>query len=377
MAGKAQMRPRHWGILLSFFLSVLLPSLMTVIYMYVVAVDQYESRVGFAVRAEESQSALDVLSGLTGISSASSSDTDILYEFIQSKGMVQRVDAQIDLREIFTRPAFDPLFALKEEASIEDLVEYWPRMIRVYYDGSTGLIEVRTFAFAREEALRLAEIVFAESSEMINALSDIAREDATRYASEERAKAIERLIAARQAVTAFRIRTQIVDPKADIAGQMGLLNTLQGQLAESLIEQDLMLQTARDGDPRLDQVQRRIDVIEERINAERRKLGVGGVTTGVSGEGEASYAELIGEYERLQVDLEFAQRTYLSALSAYDAAVSEAQRISRYLTAYVRPSLAETSTAPDRLLLTLLVTGFLLILWFIGLLIYYSFRDRR
>lgn len=377
MASKAQVRPRHWGILLSFVLGVLLPSLMAAVYMYAVAVDQYESRVGFAVRAEESQSALDVLSGLTGVSSASSSDTDILYEFIQSKEMVQRVDAQMDLREIFTRPAFDPVFALNEDASIEELVEYWPGMIRVYYDGSTGLIEVRAFAFSREEALRLAEIVFAESSEMINALSDIAREDATRYANEERAKAIERLIAARQAVTAFRIRTQIVDPKADIAGQMGLLNTLQGQLAESLIEQDLMLQTARDGDPRLDQVQRRIDVIEERIGAERRKLGVGGVTASASGEGEASYAELIGEYERLQVDLEFAQSTYLSALSAYDAAVSEAQRTSRYLTAYVRPSLAETSTAPDRLLLTLLVAGFLLITWFVGVLIYYSFRDRR
>lgn len=377
MAGAAKPRKRHWAILLSFFLCVLLPSFLAVYYMYAVAVDQYESKVGFSVRAEESQSALDVLSGLNVFTTASASDTDILYEFIQSKEMVTRVDAQMDLRDVFTKPEFDPVFSLTENASIEELVDYWPRMVRVYYDSGAGLIEVRAFAFTREEALRLAELVFAESNRMINALSDDARADATRYAEEERDKAMERVIAARQALTEFRIRTQIVDPTADVEGQMGLLNNLQSQLAEVLIEQDLLLQTARENDPRLGQLQRRIDVIEARIAAERRKLGVGGALPDTDGAGETSYAELFGEYERLQVDREFAERAYLTALGAYDAAVAEAQRTSRYLAAYVRPTLSETSTAPDRLLLTLLVSGFLLITWFVGLLIYYSFRDRR
>lgn len=188
-------------------------------------------------------------------------------------------------------------------------------------------------------------------------------------------KRLSGLVAARQTMTAFRIRTQIVDPTADIAGQMGLLNTLQAQLAEVLIEQDLIRQTAREGDPRLEQLQKRIDVIETRIAAERRKLGVGSLES-VAGGGE-SFASLIGEYERLKVDVEFAERAYLSALSAYDAAASEAQRTSRYLAAYLQPTLAETSTAPARSLVVLLVGGFALMLWFIGVLIYYSFRDRR
>lgn len=375
MAGAARPRKRHFGLLLSFLLFVALPSAAAWFYMYHAAADQYETRVGFSVRAEESQSALDLLSGLTGFSRASSSDTDILYEFIQSQEIVQRINAQMDLRGTFTRPGSDPLFALKENASLEELAAYWPRMVRVYYDGSTGLIEVRVHAFTPEEAHRLAGLIYSEASEMINALSDVARADATRYAAEERDKAIERLIAARQAMTAFRIRTQIVDPEADIAGRMGLLNTLQAQLTESLIELDLLRQTTRSGDPRLSRIERRIAVIEDRITAERRKLGVGAAAG--EGAGDTGYAGLFGEYERLQVDREFAEASYLSALSAYDAAVAEAQRTSRYLTAYLRPARAETSTAPDRLLLTGLLAGFALVLWFTGVLIYYSFRDRR
>lgn len=373
MATAAKPRKRHWGILLSFVLFVVLPAAAVSYYMYAVAVDQYESRVGFVVRAEESQSALDVLSGLTGVSSASSSDTDILYEFIQSQEMVQRVNQTIDLREVFSRPEQDPLFALQEGASIEELLAHWQRKVRVYYDGSTGLIEVHVNAFRAKDAHLLAETIYREAERMINALSDVARADATQYAAEERDKAIERLIAARQALTSFRLRTQIVDPSADVAGQMGLLNTLQAQLAEVLIEQDLIAQTVGQNDPRLLQLQRRIEVIEHRIAAERGKLGVGGT----GGETSSSYAELFGEYERLKVDQEFAETAYFSALSAYDAALSEAQRTNRYLAAYLRPTLAETSTAPDRGLLSVLFAGFAMILWGIGVLIYYSFRDRR
>lgn len=375
MANTARPRKRHYGILASFFLAVLLPTCLAGYYMYAVAVDQYESRLGFVVRTEESQSALDVLSGFTGISGASSSDTDILYAFIQSQEMVRRIDAQMDLRALFSKPEFDPVFALHADASLEELTEYWSRMVRVYYDGATGLIEVRTHAFSADAAQELARRIYDEASDMINALSDVAREDATRYAEEERDKAIERLIAARQAMTGFRVRTQIVDPRADVEGQMGLLTNLQAQLAEVLIEQDLMLQTASSGDPRLAQLQLRIEVIEARIAAERGKLGVG--DQNVVADQEGGYASLFGEYERLLVDQEFAEAAYVSALSAYDAALSEAQRKSRYLAIYLQPTTAETSTVPNRALLTGLIGGFVLILWFVGVLIYYSFRDRR
>ncbi len=377
IANPARVRRRHWGILFSFVLLVVLPTAAAVYYLYAIAVDQFESRVGFAVRTEETESALDLLSGFSGISKASSSDTDILYEYIQSQEMVERVDQELDLRTMFSQPDSDPVFALPKDASIEDLVDYWSRMVKVYYDSSTGLIELRAFAFTPEDAHRLAQLVFDESSRKINALSAIAREDATRYTADERDKAIERLIAARKAMTAFRIENQIVDPAADIAGQMGLLNALQAQLAEELIERDKLMQTSKAGDPRLDQLARTIKVIEARIADERRKLAIGGEAASEGGDPVQGYAEVVGEYEKLQVDLEFAEAAYVSALGAHDAAVAEALRTSRYLTAYLRPTYPQTSTAPDRLLLSVLVAGFLFAGWFILLLVYYSLRDRR
>ncbi len=372
VARPARMQLRHWLVILSFLLVVATPTAVASVYLYGEAVDQYASRVGFTVRREEGGSGLEILGGLTELSGSSSTDTDILYEFIQSQELVAKVDAALDLERIYQKPEGDPVFTLKENATIEDKVDYWRRMVRVFYDPGTGLIEVETRAFAPEDAQAIAQKIFELSSDMINELSAVAASDLTRYARDELDQAAQRLKDARLAVTRFRNEQQIVDPQADIQGQMGLLSSLQAQLAAALIEMDIISSSAQDGDPRLAQSRRRIEVIQNRIADERRKLGVVG-----SGEGSTAYADLIGQFESLQVDREFAEQSYLSALSAYDAAVAEARRKSRYLAAYVRPTLAESAEYPRRATLLAVIALGLFGAWCMAVLIAYSLRDRR
>ena len=245
-------------------------------------------------------------------------------------------------------------------------------MVRVTYDSGTGLMEVRALAFAAPDATAIATAIFEQSTQMINALNDIAREDAIRYAREELETAVERLKVARAAVTAFRNRTQIVDPAVDIQTQAGLMGNLQGQLAEALIEVDVLGETTRANDPRVEQAQRRVRVIEERIAEERGKMGFGSSR----GTGEA-YADLVGEYERLAVDREFAEQSYTAALAAYDGALADARRQSRYLAAHVLPTKAEQSQYPRRDVLLALIGLFAFVIWSIAVLVYYSLKDRR
>lgn len=372
-ARPAQMKARHWVVTLGFLLFAVLPTALAGYYLYVFAADQYASKVGFTVRREEAGSAMELLGGLTQISGSSSSDTDILYEFVQSQELVREIDNSLDLHAIYGKPEQDRVFRLDEDASIEDMLDYWERMVRIEYDPGAGLIEIEVRAFDPEDAQRISRELFERSSAMINQLSSIARADVTRYAREELDLAVERLKAARQALTLFRNETQIIDPSADIQGQMGLLNSLQAQLADALIELDLLDGTTTDSDPRAVQARRRIEVIENRIEEERRKLGVSGAVAGAAGV----YADLVGQFESLQVDLEFAEKAYVSALSAHDTAVAEARRQSRYLAAYLEPTLAETPRYPQRAIILTVLALLLIGLWTILVLVYYSLRDRR
>lgn len=375
LAQPARRRPRHLGLLGAFAGLVLLPVLASTGYLYLRAVDQYASTLGFTVRSEDISSAVDILGGLgAGLGGGTGSrDSDILYEFIRSQELVGLVDRRLDLRALYAqRRATDPLLSFDPDGTIEDLTDYWQRMVRISYDASSGLMELRVLAFAPQDAKAIAEAIYEESSKMINDLSAIAREDATRYAREDLDQAIERLKLAREALTAFRVKNQIVDLTADIQGQMGLLNTLQSQLAAALIESDLLIEVAPPGDPRLVQAERRIKVIEARIEEERQKFG--GTGPGPSGE---NYAVTVADFERLTVDREFAERAYIAALSAYDGARAEANRQSRYLAAYIRPTQAEKSEFPQRGLIIGLVALFSFLTWAILALVYYSLRDRR
>ncbi|WP_281981281.1 capsule biosynthesis protein [Thalassorhabdomicrobium marinisediminis] len=371
-APQARKRRRHWIVALSFLLFVAAPSAFVGWYLWERAADQYASTVGFSVRTEEVSSAIELLGGITELSGSSSSDTDVLYEFIQSQRVVADIDREIDLRGMWSKPDNDPYFAYDAPGTIEDLVDHWNRKVRVSYDSGTGLIEVRALAFDPEDAQAIASAIYGKSQEMINALSDIAREDAIRYARVELDSAVEQLKDAREAMTEFRNRTQIVDPSQSVGTQTALIGNLEQQLAMALIELDLLRQTTRAEDPRISQAELRVQVIEERIAEERNKLGIGD-TAG----GGGAFADLVGEFERLQVDREFAEQSYTGALAAYDAAQAEARRQSRYLAAHVLPTLAEKSKFPEREVLLALFSLFAFLIWGITVLVLYALRDRR
>ena len=373
VVGPAKLKRRHNIALLSFVLAVLLPSLAATIYLYTIAVDQYASKVGFAVRNEETSAASSLLGGLSGMTGGSTAqDSDALYEFIQSQQMVEEVDAKLNLRALFSKPERDVVFAFPADGSLEKLVDYWQRIVSIAYDGSTGLIQIQTNAFSAGDAQAVTQAIHDASDRMVHELSAKARDDATRYAREDLAIAEDRLQAARQAINDYRSRTQIVDPTASVQSQMGILNQLQSQMAEALIQLDMLRETTRADDPRVSDAQLKISVIEKRIAEERQKFGLGG-----QGIGSDDYATVVAEFERLNVDRDFAERSYVAALTALDAAKAEAQRQSRYLAVFISPTLAETAEYPRRALLSALVFLFLSLGWSIIALIYYSVRDRR
>jgi capsular polysaccharide transport system permease protein len=245
-------------------------------------------------------------------------------------------------------------------------------MVKIFYDRGSGLVEIRVLAFAPEDAKAVAEVIFQESSDMINQLSAIARADAMRYAEEELARAEDRLKESNRSLTSFRNRTQIVDPVADVQGQMGLLNSLNAQMAEAQIEMELLLDNSAESDPRVAQANRKIAAIQKLINEERSSFGGSSRVAGVT-----QYSELLEEYQALELERQFAEKSYLSALAARDVAFAEAQRQSRYLATHIAPTLAETAEYPRRLILLSMIAGFLLISWSIMVMVYYSLRDRR
>lgn len=361
-------RPRrHFGLAASFIALVIVPALAGAVYLYAVAADQYASTVGLSVKAEQPSAQAALLGTLATLAPPAGGDADILYEYIGSQSLVETVEDRIGLADLWRRPEGDPLFVYRGD-SIEDLTRYWGRMVRADYDTTTRLMKVEARAFAPEDAQAILVAIREASAALVNQISDIARDDSVRYARADLALAETRLETARAALEAFRARTRIADPSADISGQMGILTSHQAELAEAEIALDILRENTRADDPRITAAEQRIRIITARIEAERGRLGAAGAP---------DFATVLSEYERLVADRALAETAYAAATTAYFAAEAEARRQSRYLVSFIEPTLAQSAAYPLRAALLATLAGFLLLIWSVGALVYYSVRDRR
>ncbi len=361
------------GLLASLVLVVVVPLVVVVAYLLVFAQDQYASSAGFTIRQDDSASASDLLGGMSQLlGGGGGGNADLLFEYLRSQEIVMRVDARLDLRAHYaTHWPRDPVFAVPPEGSVDQLVRFWQRVLRVSFDRNTGLLLVEARANDPGYARALVAAIVQESERMINQLNLQARRDRMRLAEDDLTLAIDRLRVAREGLAEFRARTQILDPDADIQGRMGVLNNLQQQLAQGLVEYDLLALITDANDPRLRQAMRRVDVIRDRIREERATFA-----NQDAARSDTDYPRLIAQYESLMVEQEIAQQGYAAAMRAQDLARSNAERQSLFVALFIHPTLTQEPAYPKRPLLAGLTGLFTLLIWAFGVLGYHSLRDR-
>ena len=306
---------------LGFLSLVAVPLVAAAWYLFAVAADQFHSEAAFSVRSEDQagSAALGVLGAITRIGGGGASEGDILDDFIRSAAMVRAVDARLDLRALWSKAPGDPVFGFPGGPAVEDLHDYWLRMVHLTHDSRAGTLTLRVHAFAPQDAQAIAQAVIAESGRLVNTLSDQARRDAVRFAEADLNDAQSGLRGLRAQLAAFRDETRLISPEADVAGQMGVVGALQGELAEAMIARDTLLTYAEATDHRVVQAERRIAAINDRIAAERRTLG--------TGTAETVPSEVMGRYEAILTDIEFAQAAYTQALT--NLAVARAEAMAR------------------------------------------------
>lgn len=368
VAHRATMARRHLVLKMSFVGLVLLPTALAIYYLFVIAADQYHSEAAFSVRSEEYSNPLEALSAFTQTGANSAPDSELIYDYIVSQPMIEAVDAKLNLREMFNKPDGDYVFSLGEEQTIEKLIDYWKRMVRVSLDGSTGVLEIETRAFTPQDATAIAQEIIRLSSNLVDDLSRIAREDVLKFTLFDLRQAEERLKEQRRKIREFRLEYQIIDPEADVESQVGVISALQASLATALVQYETILSSSDEGDPRLRNLERELTAIRKQIAKERQAVS-GAV-------GEYSLSDVIGRYEELLVDREFSENAYTAALAAEEQARMEARRKNRYVAVHIPATLAEEAIYPQREILSFLVFACLLAFWGVMVLVYYNIRDR-
>jgi capsular polysaccharide transport system permease protein len=357
--------PRRRG----FQLFVLLPLLLAALYLYGVAADQYVSEARVTVRGRDggggAASPLGELLG-AGALRQGADPAVALRDYLTSLDALRELREALDPVAIWRRPEADPLARLWwEEPSAERLLWYYQRMVSVVYEPATGVTVLTVRAFRPEDAKAVAERLLEQAEALVNRLSERARADTLRLAQEEVERAEARVIAAREALTAFRERQAALDPGREAAASLEAVVRLEGLLAQTRAELQERLGFMRPDNPQIAVLRNRIESLEREIAEARRRI--------TSGEG--AIPQQIAAFERLMLEREFADRQLASAIGSLEAARIEAQRQQLFLARIVQPNLAEYPLHPRSLLILATMAIVLLAVYGVAWLIAAGIRE--
>lgn len=349
---------------------VVLPTLVVAFYYGFIASPVYVSETHFTVR---SQSGGSVNSGLLsnlmsggGAGSVSTQDIAIVSDYIQSRDVLEKIDAQLDLKSHFTNTEIDLWARLAKESSREDFLQYYQGKIEILMNDATGIISLKTKAFDAQTAMAMAQQILVHSETLVNDLSDQMTKDSIAFARSEMDEAEQRLREASQGLTEYRNLTNILDPTEKTGAVMGIVTGLESSLAEARAERDQLLSFLREESTQIMAINARIAALEEQVNKENQRL---------TGEQNVELSAVLQDYERLSLDKEIAHQMYLSTLKSLESARDSAARKQLYLVTFVRPSLAESAEEPEGIWNTAMIFVILVLVYVTAGLMITTVRD--
>jgi capsular polysaccharide transport system permease protein len=372
----ARTRPktrRRRLLALSFALLVALPALLGTYYFALVASDRYVSGAGFSVRGMDAGGGMDVLGAFTGLASTGSttSDSYIVLKYLESRDLLDRLQKDFDLRGSYGAENIDYLSRMEPDLLIEEVIDYWEGMITTSYDSTSGIITFEVEAFDPVSAERVANLVLQYVQELVNRLSVKARQDSVRFAESEVVRSETRLRDALQELRLFREQEQSINPAASAQLQIELIGALETQLVDIRARMSALGESIDQDAPSMTALRRQAEALEAQIAEKMKGLSNSSLHT----KAGATLSGQLAEYESLEVEKEFGQQAYASALSSLEQARMEADRQQRYLAVYSYPSLPEDSLYPRRVLSVVMLIIVLTSLWGIGTMMVYSVRD--
>ncbi len=366
-------RTRHRILLWSLILCVIVPFFIVLLYYTLVATDRYAATAGFSVRGVESGPSLDGLGALTGLANAGSttSDSYITLKYLKSRSLVEKLDAELGLRKVFSSQEVDWLSRMDSDTTIEEFVSYWLSRIDTQFEPTSGIIEFTVQSFSAKHALQTADKIIQLTQELVNNLSASARQDTLQFAESEVQLQEQRLREALEAIKEFRTVEQSVDPTATAALDIQLLANLEARFVDINAKISVQKETLNEGAPSLTALRRQAVALKEQIIKRRAEI------SGKLGD-ELNFRAITAQlstFESLDVERRFSEQSYASALNSLEQARRDADRQQRYLAVHLYPQAAELSEYPKRLRNILLAAFILFAAWSIGALITYSVRD--
>ncbi|WP_285020472.1 hypothetical protein [Novosphingobium sp. fls2-241-R2A-195] len=359
------------GVGVLFHVCVSVPTLLAILYFGLLASDVYISESRFVVRSpnKPETTGFGVLLKSVGYSSAGE-EIYVANDYLQSRDALRDINRGGIVARAYGSSAisaFNRFNALGLDGSFEALYQYFSNKVTVQHETATSITTLEVRAYTAAEAKAFNEALLHQAEQLVNRLNSRAQKDLVASATEEVKRSRGQVDETARALAEYRNRAGLVDPEKQAGLQLQMVSKLQDELIAARIQRD-QIRALASNSSELSAFDARIAGLEKSIADETAKAA-----GGRGKDGSLSSAAV--EYQRLQLDSQFADKQLAATLSALEEARLDAQRKQAYVERIVQPGLPDDALEPHRLrgIFATLVMG--LMAWGIFSMLLASVRD--
>lgn len=353
-----------------FMLTVILPTLAAAIYFGFFASDVYTSESQFVVRSPDkpATTGLGVLLKSTGFSNAGD-EVYAAQNYVASRDALRALNKGGAVAHAFGNTKisiFDRYNPLGLNGSFEDLYRFYQGKVGVDYDSTSSIATLSVKAFTPEDAYRFNRELLESAEALINRLNTRGRNDVVQFAAHEVQDAQIQARTAAVSLAAFRNTHGVVDPEEQAKAQLEMISKLQDELISARV-QLLQLRKIAPDNPQVPVLVTRVNGLQQQIDQQSGRI---------AGD-RRSLSQTAVQYERLELERQYADRRLAAAMNSLQDAEDEARRKQAYVERITEPSLPDEAAAPRRIrgILATLLLG--LVAWSILRLLLAGVREHH
>lgn len=324
-----------------FLITVVIPTILAVLYFGIFASDVYISESRFVVRSPDkpATSGLGMLLKSTGFANAGD-EIYAAHDFVLSRDALRQLNQKGDFVRAYGVPSvsiFDRFDPSGNGGTFEDLYKYYEKKVEIQQDSTSSIVTLSVRAFTPQDARRFNERLLEMAEATVNKLNERGRQDLIRFAQREVAEAKNNSQAAALALSSYRNQAGVIDPEKQAAVQIQMISKLQDELIATRTQlRELRVITPKN--PQIEVLEARAAGISSEINEQL------GVVTG----GSKSLSTRAARYQRLLLESQFSDKQLASAMASLEDARNEARRKQAYVERIVEPNLPDDALEPRR-----------------------------
>lgn len=316
--------------------------LLSCAYWFFVASDRYasEARVVLARSDLSSGQAMDFASLIGGATGGNRPDQLQLRDHLRSIDMLKKLDVQLKLREHYSSQGDWLSRMWQTDAPIETFHHYFQRRVSVELDEFAGVLVISAQAYKPEVAQAISGTLLHEGELYMNGLGNALAQEQVKFLEQQVTDLSQRVQTTRAALLTYQNTKGIVSPQSTAENVSAIVGRLEAQLAELQTRRTGLLSFLQHDAPQLAEVNAQINAVETQLTRERARLAApdGGTLN-----------KTVEEFQRLQMDAEFAQQVLNSALVSLERGRVDATRTLKKVQVMQSANLPEYALQPRRL----------------------------